>query len=119
MKWRHNGKKNLKTIPVLTKTYYVFVSDDGQEEGFKKLVYKLSGSNNHTVVVHYKGDESIAISSTPHVCTLPSIMRQLERSEATPSVAYKRMTATTGPSQDHVAVQLPKNRKQVKNLQAR
>ena len=96
-----------------------FVSADGKEDGFKRLVYKLLGSNNHTVVIHYMGDESIAKSTTPHVRTLPSIMRQLECSEATPSVAYKRMVATSGPSQDHVAVQLPKNQKQVKNLQAK
>ena len=119
MKWRHNGKKELKTVPVITKTYYFFVSADGKEDGFNRLVYTLLGSNNHTVVIHYTGDESIAKSTTPHVHTLPSIMRQLECSEATPSVAYKRMVATSGPSQDRVAVQLPKNQKQVKNLQAR
>ena len=120
MKWHHYGRKKLQTCPVVIKTYYVFVDAAGKEEKkFKKFVYKFSEDINQTVVIHYQGDDSIAINSALHVRTLPSIMRQLESAETTPSVAYKRMVATTGPSQEHLAVQLPRNRKQIKNLQSR
>ena len=71
-----------------------FVDAAGKEEKkLKKFVYTFSEDINQTVVIHYQLDDSIAINSALHVRALPSIMRQLESTETTPSVAYKRMVA--------------------------
>ena len=120
-RWRHYGRKKLQTTPVVFKTYYVFVQADGTEEPkFKRNVYMFSESyNNRAIVIHYKGDDTVISNVKPHVRTCPSVLRELERTEVPPSVAYKRKVATSVPSYEHQSVQLPRNRKQVKNLQSR
>ena len=119
-KWHHYGRRKLQTDPIIIKTYYNFIGPDGEENPcFKKYVYTLSQRSNKRVVIHYKGDDSIATNTTPHIRTYPSVLRELEKSEVTPAVAYKRKVATSGPSHEHSSVQLPRNRKQVKNLQSR
>lgn len=117
-KWRHYGRKKLLTDPIIIKTYYNFIGADGEiNPSFRKYVYQIS--NNKRVVIHYKGDDSETANATPHIRTFPSVLRELEKSEATPAVMYKRKIATCGPSTEHSSVQLPRNSKQVKNLQSR
>ena len=111
--WRHYGRK---TSPVIIKTYYVFLDNKGKEETeFKRYVYTTSDSKR--VCIHYKGNDSVTTYSKPHVRTFPSTLRELEKIEALPSVAYKRKIASST-TYDHHFVQLPKNRKQIKNLQS-
>ena len=43
---------------------------------------------------------------------------QLEKSEGTPSILYKQKIGTCGPLQDHTSLMLPRNQKQIKNLQS-
>lgn len=113
-KWCHYGRKKLLTDPIIIKTYN-FIGADGEiNPSFRKYVYQIS--NNKRVVIHYKGDNSETANATPHIRTFPSVLRELEKSEATPAVMYKRKIATCGPSTEHSSVQ---NSKQVKNLQSR
>jgi hypothetical protein len=108
----------LQTTPVITKTYYIYVGKGGDEKTeFKRYVYTTTQSN--LVLIHYKGDDSVAVDTEPHIRTFPSVLRDLEKSKVIPSVAYKRKVSTTAISQEHHSVQLPRNKKQVKNLQSR
>ena len=99
------------------KTYYNFIGQDGEENAsFRKYVYSLSQSSNKRVVIHYKGEDSVA---TSHLRTFPSVLRDLEKSELSSSVIYKRSIATPSTSHEHSSVDLPRNLKQIKNLQSR
>lgn len=117
-RWRHYGRKKLQTTPVIIKTYYVFVGPDGLENTFFKR-YAYTTSQSSRVVIHYKGDDSIAADVEPHIRTCPSILRELETTALLPSVAYKKKIAASLPSAELQAIQLPRNQKQVRNLQSR
>ena len=84
---------------------------------FKRYVYTTT--QNKLVLIHYKGDDSVAADTKPHIRTFPLVLKELEKSEVLPSVAYKRKVAASGTSYEHHSVQLPRNRKQVKNVQSR
>ena len=116
--WRNSGRKKLQTSPVIVKTYYVFVHNDGRDDpAFKRCAFRLQNSGNR-VVIHYKGDESVAVDSKSHRRTCPSVLKELQTSEVARSVTYKRKIATSISSIEHQSVLLPKNVKQVKNLQS-
>ena len=116
--WRNYGRKKLQTSPVIVKTYYVFVHNDGRDDpAFKRCAFRLQNSGNR-VVIHYKGDESVAVDSKSQWRTCPSVLKELQTSEVAPSVTYKRKIATSISSIEHQSVLLPKNVKQVKNLQS-
>lgn len=84
--WRNYGRKKLQTSPVIVKTYYVFVHNDGRDDpAFKRCA---------------------------------SVLKELQTSEVAPYVTYKRKIATSISSIEHQSVLLPKNVKQVKNLQS-
>uniref|UniRef100_A0A1X7SVU8 MULE transposase domain-containing protein n=1 Tax=Amphimedon queenslandica TaxID=400682 RepID=A0A1X7SVU8_AMPQE len=120
-RWRYYGRRDLQSDPALSKTYYVYLDSDGKEaKNFKRHVYTLShdGTNNR-VLIHYQGDGSITRSAPIHCRTVPSVLRDVEKSEVTPSVAYKRKVSMPGSSNEHLVVQLPRNVKQVKNIQSR
>ena len=88
--WRHYGRKKLQTSPVVTKTYYAFIAADGSEKTcFKRYVYTINGQSNY-VLIHYKEDDSVAAGIKLHKRTCPSILRELEKTEIAPSVAYKK-----------------------------
>ncbi len=103
---------------MVIKTYYVFIAPDGLEKAcFKRYAYTTSQTNR--VLIHYKGDDSVVADSKPHIRTCPSILRELETTEIPPSVAYKKKIAASVPSVELQAIQLPRNQKQVRNLQSR
>ena len=113
-------EKKLQTNPSIVKTYYNFIGQDGEENAsFRKYVYSLSQSSNKRVVIHYKGEDSVATDATSHLRTFPSVLRDLEKSELSPAVIYKRSIATPSTSHEHSSVELPRNLKQIKNLQSR
>ncbi len=78
----------------------------------------MTNSSNR-VVIHYKGDDSALCDIDPHVRTCPSVLRKLEEKEAPPSVVYKKEISKSVLSIDNQCVMLPRNCKQVKNLQSR
>ena len=105
--------------PVIMKTYYVFVDEDGKEQkSFKRYAYTTAQSGKR-VLVHYKGDDTVASNTKPHIRTFPSVLRELEKSELLPSVAYKQKITVPSASHEYHSVKLPRNQKQVKNLQSR
>ena len=67
------------------------------------------------------GDDSVANKENipPYVRTCPSVLRELEKTERSPSVAYKKKIGTSVSSAEHQSVLLPRNQKQVENLKAR
>ena len=81
-------------------------------------MYNSSVSNNR-VIIHYKGDNSVANDLNAHVRTCPSVLRELEGTEVPPSVAYKKRISNSVLSSENHCVLLPRNSKQVKNLQSR
>ena len=111
LKWRHYGRKPLQSEPPILKTYYNFVDVDGTENKlFRKYVYTLlDSSSNKRVVIHYKGGDSVSSTTSPHIRTFPSVLRELEKSEGTPSILYKQKIGTCGPLQDHTSLMLPRN----------
>ena len=73
------------------------------------------------MLIHYIGDGSVANKENipPYVRTCPSVLRELEKTERSPSVAYKKKIGTSISSAKHQSVLLPRNQKQVENLKAR
>ena len=61
----------------------------------------------------------MAVDSKSHVRTCPSVLWGMEKSEVSPSVTYKRKVSTSVSSFEHQSVLLPRNNKQIKNLQSR
>ena len=128
--WRHYGRKRLQTTPVIIKTYYVFIAPNGKEVNcFKRYSYAISRGDataRDLTLVHYKGDDSVLLSeleddgsTKPYLRTCPSVLRDMEKAEKAPSVAYKRKVGKSVSSLEHQSVLLPRNQKQVANLQAR
>ena len=115
-RWRNYGRKKLQTSPVIGKTYYHHDGTDDPE--FKRCAYVFQNSSNYRVAIHYKGDDSVAADSKSYLRTCPSVLRELEKSEVPPSVAYKRKVSSSVII-EHQSVLLPRNSKQIKNLQSR
>ncbi len=120
-RWNHYGSKTLKTNPIIRKSYYVFVNDEGAiEPTFKRYSYTLLSSTKCTrTVVHYEGNDSVATHVKTHVKTCPSVLTKMEGVEIPPPVAYKREIAGSTMSSEHHVMLLPRNKKHIKNLQSR
>ena len=69
-------------------------------------------------LIHYKGNSSVAAISKEHVRTCPSVLRNVKLSEQSPSVVYKKEVSNADCSYEHHLVLLPRNRKQVENMQS-
>ncbi len=54
----------------------------------------------------------------PHVRTCPSVLRELKQSVKSPSVVYKNLISSSIALSQHQPVLLPRNTKQVANMQA-
>ena len=101
----------------------------GKNPGFKRNVYKLLDCERDCVLLHYIGDHNIG-SQYPHgnsksqnprpfIRTCPSILQSISNIKDSPSNVYKQMvqTPTCLPSQQPVL--MPRNPKQIKNIQAK
>ena len=120
--WRNYGCKRLKTTPILFKNYYVFVNPDGTDNpGFKRFSYHLHNKSNDLTVVHYKGNHTLADQyEDAKWQTCPSVLREWEKSEQSPSVLYKKNICNNQfISLEYHSIFSPQNQKQISNLQAR
>ena len=120
--WRNYGCKRLKTSPVIVKTYYVFINPDGSDEVcFKRFSYHLLNSDQSLTVIHYKGNHAVAEKYRDgKQQTCPSVLREWEKTEHSPSVVYKKNISNSHViPQEYHSVYTPRNRKQISNLQAR
>lgn len=113
--------------PRLRKLYFSLDTPKGVSKEFQRHAYQLVGRKDLTVV-HYLGDENAAVDfchrgakkqvHQPYKRTCPSTLRRCEQSCASDkaNVVYKREVASMTCSPDEVAVQAPRNAKQVRNL---
>lgn len=107
----------LKTEPVVCKTYYNYVSKDEDRKEFKRYSFVIPSQEGHLTLVHYKGDDSI-VDHDLHVRTCPSVLRELQETIQSPSVVYKKSISSSLCSPQHQAVLIPRNSKQVSNMQS-
>ena len=113
--------KMLKTEPVICKTYYNYIGPDNAErKQFRRYSYTIPSQNNHLMLVHYKGDDTVATDSgsKPHIRTCPSVLRELEQASQSPSVVYKKKVSKSDCPLEHQPVLVPRSSKQVANMQA-
>ena len=65
-RWFQYGTKKLpRHEPVISKSYFISVTPAGHNHEFKRCAYKLIDPKSPLVLVHYFGDESIAVGA-PH-----------------------------------------------------
>ena len=107
----------LKTEPVVCKTYYTYVGHNEERKEFKRYSYTIPSQEGHLTVIHYMGDDSV-VESDPHVRTCPSILRELQQAVQSPSIVYKKQVSSSLCPLEHQPVLIPRNSKQVSNMQA-
>ena len=129
-RWHQNGCKQLpESNPIVQKRYFVADTPEGKNPGFKRHAYKLIDATNNCTLVHYLGDDSIG-SQYPHgnckagikkpfVGTCPSVFHTAKQTKGCPTNVYKRMVADSKCSPDKQPVLIPRNPKQISNLQAK
>lgn len=118
-KWKDNCTKKLKSTPVIVKKYYICVKSTGEiSTTFKRYCYTIPSCKQGLVLIHYTGDNSDLCNDKAHIRTCPSTLRELESSQKSPSVVYKNKISKSECSIEHHAVLLPRNKKQVSNMQA-
>ena len=114
----------LTVHPCDCKTYYNYVGPNNEEKKqFRRYSYTIPSECGHLTLVHYKGDDSVVQQSDvgprkPFVRTCPSVLRELEQMSLSPSVVYKKVSKSDCPLL-HQPVLIPRNRKQVANMQAK
>ena len=127
-RWFQYGSKLIpRSNPVLKKLYFVSVLASGHDHRFKRLVFFQLNDNQKAVVIHYLGDESIAVdfphgnSKYNHVFkrTCPSVLKELSTNTGnSPSIVYK--SAISNPPECSSTLQsiyMPRNLRQIKNIQ--
>ncbi len=116
-----------KKNPLIRKSYYQIQTPEGPSKEFTKHAYQLLSSKDYTTLIHYIGDEKVAVSfphgneknncERPYTRTCPSVLRNLETSSSSnpPSKVYKAAVTNVPASSAHLAVLQPRNYKQVEN----
>ena len=56
--WSCAPQKN----PVVLKSYFVLDTEDGLNNDFKRHAYQQLGKSNVTTIIHYIGDETVAVA---------------------------------------------------------
>ena len=126
-RWINDGVAKLpKKDPVVKKTYFLCDTPTGPSTEFKRHAYELIPANNY-VLVHYLGNENIAIAF-PHgnskqntrkayVRTCPSVMEKM-KTECNLSTAKKvyHKNIMTDHLPSYQSVFQPRNYQQVENL---
>lgn len=115
----------------MRKVYYVTVTPDGNSCLFRRNAYTLlkpvSALMTQLTLVQYLGDETVAaafphgnatISEKPHTRTCPSVLKTMASLSEIPSSVYKKAIASKECGAGHQPVLLPRNVKQICNLQS-
>jgi len=129
IRWYQNGSKELPGCqPVVLKTYFVAMTPEGKNSGFKRNVYKLLGCDDGKVLLNYIGDHTIGSqyphgnskgkNPKPYTRTCPSILHSISTIKDSPSNVYKCMVQDPKCLPSHQPVLMPRNPKQIKNVQA-
>ena len=113
--------------PCLKKHYFYVDTPQGISKDFQRHAYQLLEEKTITLI-HYVGDNEVAVdfchrgakihSTTAFVRTLPSSLGKYEElcKLDKANIVYKRAVASMDCDPQHVAVQLPRNMKQLRNL---
>ncbi len=114
----------------MKKLYFTSVLASGHDHRFKRLVFFLLSDTSTAVVIHYVGDESIAVgfphgnsredNSHEFKCTCPSVLTTLStNTKNSPSSLYKSAISNP-PTECPPTLQsmyMPRNLRQIKNIQ--
>ena len=112
----------------MEKRYFIADTPEGRNPGFKRHAFTLLESTSKCTLVHYLGDESIGSqhphgncksTKKPYVKTCPSILHTASKLKDCPSNVYKRMIAESKCLPGKQSVLMPRNIKQISNLQAK
>ena len=127
-RWINQGVTRLpRKNPSLKKHYFAADTPQGASKNFQRHAYQLLSDKSITLI-HYVGDEKVAVdfchrstrqhSNQAFTRTLPSSMRKYEElcKSDKANVVYKRAVASMDCNPEHVAVQTPRNMKQLRNL---
>lgn len=125
-RWFQNGTKLIpKNNPRIKKIYFVCVLPNGSDTRFRKYAYFSEAAEISVVLVHYLGDEDIAVDfphgnalhkMQPHFRTCPSVLNSLRKSTDFPGNVYKKAIASSN-AQSFDLTRNPRNTKQISNLQ--
>ena len=114
-------------MPTIKKSYYQINTPAGGLPTFTKHAYQLlTNKINPLVLVHYIGDESVAVdfphgnskdSDSKYVRTMPSVLKHIESrcDKEKPSVIYRSEVTKSSPI-SHMSTLQPRNIKQVENI---
>ena len=104
---------------MIVKKYYIYIDSEGElAKGLKRYSFVIPSCNKGLVLIHYSGDTTLT-NNDPHIRTCPSVLKELESSVKSPSVVYKDCISKSISSVEHHSVLLPRNKKQVSNMQAK
>ena len=104
------------------------MTPQGKNLGFKRHMYRLLDCEEDLVLLHYIGDHNIGSqhphgnskgnNPRPYIRTCPSVLRSISEIKDSPSNIYKQMVQVPTSSPNHQPVLMPRNPKQIKNVQA-
>ena len=127
-RWVNQGVTKLpRKDPKIRKLYFDSDTPNGPSKDFQRHAYQLLSDKTLTVI-HYLGDESASVdfchrSATKHLDqafkrTCPSQLKMFEQlcTSDKANIVYKREVASLNCNPEHVAVQAPRNMKQLRNL---
>ena len=131
-RWFQYGTKTIpRSEPVIRKLHFCCVIPTGHNKGFRRQALFLLHDKQpqKAVLLHYLGDESVAVdyphgnckgdSNQVFRCTCPSVLADLSSTHDLPSNVYK--SAISKPMEDCPpalqATYMPRNLRQIKNLQ--
>ena len=128
-RWFQYGTKKLpRHEPVISKSYFISVTPAGHNHEFKRCAYKLIDPKSPLVLVHYLGDESIAVGA-PHgnaksndrifYRTCPSVLKKIAEENESPENIYKKFISRSETPLHYQHSLLPRNMRQVVNTQQR
>jgi len=104
------------------------VTRAGHSHEFKRCVYKLLNSQFSSILIHYIGDESIAVAA-PHgnstlstrlfYRTCPSVLKAIASHSESPETIYKSLISKSEVPPQYQHTLVPRDRRQVVNIQQR
>jgi len=127
-RWYQNGTKLIPSSdPKFRKVHFSIVLLSGRDLRFKCHAYFLLDSKrNNQVLIHYLGDENVAVSF-PHghsKCesrlfyrTCPSVLTKLASVPDLPANVYKNSISSSVCASEFQSTHLPRNSRQIINLQ--
>ena len=127
-RWRNNGVTALpKANPLILKSYFVLDTKEGLNNNFKRHAYQQLDKSNLTTIIHYIGDEALAVafshrsrtkSSLVHLRTCPSYFAKCAEKCKTmkPGSLYKQEISQQNSGSQDTVTELPRNLKQFQNM---